>query len=242
MRFHYHRAFLITFSMILILAPVIRVSAETYITEEHVQIDRCACAWFISRFLDESPTFDFIKQGQKPPTGVTYDFFGADYFHKGPDCSFTGFIKKNIKKKNPALISINTVVNDVFAWRNGPNSLSISIKKHIDHLAESGKTDHQIYQECLVIFDLLYLCKKGSSTDMHKAGKQSLPSLEKQLLVHIYGDQLPLTNKELEAVAKASTQPTLNHGLLGDILKNNEPKKGASLYALASRILSDHSN
>lgn len=209
------------------------LSAKTYVTEEKVQIDRCACAWFISRFLDENPKFVFIKQGQKPPEGITYDFFGADYFHKGPDCSFTAFIKKHIKKKNSALIAVNAIVNDVFAWRNGPNSLSVAIKKHIDHLADSGKTDEQIYQECLLVFDLLYLKKGGNTSDMHRPGAKATAGIELTLIQHIY----PPANQLDESLQKAAKQDKLNSETLMKILQSRKSSKKQSLYALTAQIL-----
>lgn len=213
------------------------VAAETYITEENVQIDRCACAWFISRYLDETPTFTFIKQGQTPPKGVTYDFFGADYFHRGPDCSFTGFIKKHIKQKNTALIELNTVVNDVFAWRNGPNSLSVAIKRHIDYLSEQGKTDTQIYQASLTVFDLLYLTKKGNDSAMNKSGKKSLASAERQVLSSIYGKNIPLTPNQVSQLKKACNTPPLNTKLLNEILTSSPTKHNSSLHSLTLKIL-----
>ena len=163
-----------------------KAKAGVYVTEKNVQIDRCACAWFITRYLDSKPTFKFIKQGEQPPAGISYDFFGADYFHNGPDCSYTNFVKIHVKKPDPALIGINAIVNDVFAWRNGPNSLSIEFKKYIDILAGQGLSDTEIYNNCLPIFDLLYLSNKGNTTGMSTEGKKATSQLTKKLFKDIY--------------------------------------------------------
>ena len=212
------------------------LSAKTYITEEKVQIDRCACAWYIARFLDEEPTFLFIQQGQKAPAGITYDFFGANYFHKGPDCSFTAFIKTHMKKKNPALISINAIVNDVFAWRNGPNSLSIAIKKYIDTLADAGKSDNEIYQECMVVFDLLYLKNGGDPSRAHASGISSFTTTEKQSIQQIYDDgKLPEAINA--AIETASKKPELDQSLLIKALENHSSEQQKSLHALVLKIL-----
>jgi len=227
-----HPFILLALSLYLSLFPASQLKAETYITEEKVQIDRCACAWFISRFQDESPTFVFIKQGATPPKGITYDFFGATYFHKGPDCSFTAFVKKHIKKKNQALINVNAVVNDVFAWRDGPNSLSVAIKKHIDHLAKQGKSDAQIYQVCNLIFDLLYLVNKGNNADMTNLGKKSQSSIKISLINAIYpSSEQVLILKHLQ---KAPTSTTSN---LYKILKLNKKIKDKPLYQIIIQIL-----
>jgi len=232
-----HPFHLLALSLYLSLFPVSQASASTYITEEKVQIDRCACAWFITRFLDESPNFTFIKQGESPPNGITYDFFGASYFHRGPDCSFTAFIKRHIKKKNQALIKMNAVVNDVFAWRNGPNSLSVSIKKSIDSLLSQGKTDEQVYQECMLTFDLLYLINQGDDTDMNKKGKLALASTERRVLIAVYGEQLPLTPQEITQLEKINRSPALNSSFLRKVLAAHPPQNNTSTHALILQIL-----
>lgn len=220
--------------MLYLISPI---SAENYITEKNVQIDRCACAWFITRYLDEDPTFTFIKQGEKPSAGVTYDFFGADYFHKGPDCSYTSFIKTHIKNNNPALIDINTIVNDVFAWRSGPNSLSVAIKKHIDTLSDQGKSDAQIYNECFIIFDLLFQMGKGTSDGMHNTGKKELNLVTPKTLKQIYSekaDDIPF----MQEVQRAPS-PDINKKRFTLALQETSPQGEiqTSLHALVLRIL-----
>ena len=89
-------------------------------------------------------------------------------------------MKTHIKKQDKALIEINAIVNDLFAWRSGPNSLSVAIKEHIDTLADNGNSDAQIYAKTLAVFDLLYLHSKGNSSP-------SLATVEARILTELYG-------------------------------------------------------
>ena len=136
-------------------------SAEVYVTEEKVQIDRCACAWFITRFIDPKAEFVFFKNGEKAPEGIGFDYFGAEYFHKGPDCSFTAFIKKyprKDKKQQEALIKINTLVNDVFSWQQGRNSKATKLRIKIDNIwNEKEKNDSATFEATKELFDALLL-------------------------------------------------------------------------------------
>lgn len=143
----------------LLFSFTLSLRAETYVTEEGVQIDRCACAWFILRFVDEEAQFKFFKNGEKPPAGIGFDYYGAPYFHKGPDCSFTSFIKKHPNQKTTnqkALQEINQLVNDVFAWRDGPKSNASLLRLAIDEFNQNH-TDQEIFTSSVAIFDYVYL-------------------------------------------------------------------------------------
>ena len=70
-----------------------------WITRERPKIDRVACPWLISRFIDPEAEFIFV-----PPTGVIekakeldavpYDVHGVELTHSGELCSFDAFLKK----------------------------------------------------------------------------------------------------------------------------------------------------
>ncbi len=140
--------------------------AETYVTETGVQIDRCACAWFILRFLDPEAQFLFFKHGTKPPAGIGFDYFGAPYFHKGPDCSFTSFIKRHPRtnqRDQKALQGINQLVNDVFAWRDGPKSAPSLFRLAIDEQFKRLQDDQKTLNAALPVFDYIYLTYGGKS-------------------------------------------------------------------------------
>jgi len=145
---------------LLLLSPSF---AEVYVTESKVQVDRCACAWFIVRFLDPEAEFLFFEHGTEPPEGIGFDFYGADYFHKGADCSFTAFIKKHPtkdKKEQDALIQINALVNDVFAWRDGPSAPSAELRRKIDAIWKESGNDLETIKRTFVVFDRMFKTKK----------------------------------------------------------------------------------
>ena len=152
--------------------------AETWVTEETVQIDRCASAWFVTRFIDPEPRFLFFTHGEKPPAGTSYDFYGAKYFHRGPDCTFISLIKANGKSKDRALIAMNPVVNDVFAWRTGPGSLGAAFRTYIDSLRGSSTKDEDIYAKMLPLFDILYLRLGGTSKAMLEGSQTAVAQSE----------------------------------------------------------------
>ena len=134
---------------------------EVYVTLEHVSIDRCASAWFIKRFVDSEATYAFFAQGAKPPPGIGFGFYGAQYFNHGPDCTFADLVKKNKKGSNPALQKMNTVVNDVMSWMQGPGSMSARLNNHIAEVYELTKSDGAVFENVFPTFDLLYFKCEG---------------------------------------------------------------------------------
>lgn len=158
------------------------LQAECWITEKKVHIDRCASAWFISRFVDPDPEFIYIAQGESPPEGNTFDFFGAKYFHHGPDCTFTTLVKSFKQEKNASLITMNSTVNDAFGWMNAPGSFAATFRELIADLEEVNGNDAKTVADMAVMFDLLYARLGGDVEAMLEPGRaMHRQNLEKSL-------------------------------------------------------------
>src|SRR5271165_4859219 len=70
-----------------------------WITRERPKVDRVACPWLISRFIDTEGEFIFvspdevIEKAQKLDA-TPYDVHGVELIHDGELCSFDAFLKK----------------------------------------------------------------------------------------------------------------------------------------------------
>ena len=67
--------------------------AMKWITRERGKVDRIACPWLISRFIDSQPEFLYVPADQVLSEATTqgalpYDIPGVELGHKGPLCSF----------------------------------------------------------------------------------------------------------------------------------------------------------
>jgi len=70
-----------------------------WITRERARVDRIACPWLISRFVDPTPEFLFVPANQvlevAGRVGATpYDVPNVELGHDGPRCSFDAFIDR----------------------------------------------------------------------------------------------------------------------------------------------------
>src|SRR4029453_16372017 len=76
-------------------------------TRERAGVDRIACPWLISRFIDPKPEFLFVPANQvldvaKREHAIPYDIPNVELGHHGPQCSFDAFVER-YELADPAL-------------------------------------------------------------------------------------------------------------------------------------------
>jgi hypothetical protein len=86
-----------------------------WITRSHVHVDRVACPWLISRFVDSEAEFLFVaassvleaadREGATP-----FDIKDVELGHRDGHCSFVSIIEK-YGLKDPALLAMAEVIN-----------------------------------------------------------------------------------------------------------------------------------
>ena len=86
-----------------------------WITRSHVHVDRVACPWLITRFIDSEAEFLFVpvSQIEKVATesrAIPYDAPGAELGHVDGRCSFESIIVK-YGLKEPGLLRLAKIVH-----------------------------------------------------------------------------------------------------------------------------------
>jgi hypothetical protein len=61
---------------------------RVWMTRPNPEIDRCASAWLIKKFIDPKATFRFAAQRPRRSTAVSFDMLDADFTHQGDSCTF----------------------------------------------------------------------------------------------------------------------------------------------------------
>lgn len=69
-----------------------------WITRSHVHVDRVACPWLITRFIDSEAEFLFVPKSKvleiAEQTGaIPFDTPGAELHHRGNRCTFEAIIE-----------------------------------------------------------------------------------------------------------------------------------------------------
>ncbi|MBI4790692.1 MAG: chromate resistance protein [Chloroflexi bacterium] len=86
-----------------------------WITRSHVHVDRVACPWLITRFVDNEAEFLFVPKSQvdavAAETGaIPFDAPGAELGHKDGRCSFESILLK-YDLQDPALGRLAKIVH-----------------------------------------------------------------------------------------------------------------------------------
>jgi hypothetical protein len=81
-------------------------------TRERIHIDRAACAWLISRHIDDDPEFVFVADpGDVPADATAFDIPGAELSHHEGDCSFETILRR-YNLDDPVLWQIAAIVHE----------------------------------------------------------------------------------------------------------------------------------
>ena len=86
-----------------------------WITRSHVHVDRVACPWLITRFIDNEAEFLFVPKSQldkvAADTGaIPFDAPGVELGHHEGRCSFESIMLK-YDLKEPALVRLAGIVH-----------------------------------------------------------------------------------------------------------------------------------
>ena len=140
-----------------------------WVTRERPKIDRIACPWLISRFIEREAEFLYVPTADvrrvAAERGATaYDVPDVQFTHDGDQCSFDAFVKTYRLGSDPALAQLATIVRgaDTGNLALAPQAsglLAVSLG-----LSRLYADDLQMLQQGMIVYDALYLwCKEGQS-------------------------------------------------------------------------------
>ena len=86
-----------------------------WITRAHVHVDRVACPWLITRFIDSDAEFIFVPKSKVVETAekmgaIPFDTPGAVLNHRGDRCTFDVMIQ-DYELTDAALLRMARVIN-----------------------------------------------------------------------------------------------------------------------------------
>lgn len=142
-----------------------------WVTRERPKIDRIACPWLITRFIDQEPEFLFVPPGEvlnvaRETGAVPYDVPGVEMTHVGELCSFDAFLDK-YKLTDSALRQLALIVRGADTSRldlapQAPGLLAISLG-----LSRVYTDDHEMLTHGMVLYDALYAWCRDCQSEAH---------------------------------------------------------------------------
>ncbi|MGH8558061.1 MAG: chromate resistance protein ChrB domain-containing protein [Methylococcales bacterium] len=142
-----------------------------WITRERPKIDRIACPWLITHFIDEPPEFIFAPPNQvfaqaEKLDAIPYDIVGVELSHVGELCSFDTFLRK-YNLSEPTLHDLAIIVRGADTDRldlapQAAGLLAISLG-----LSHNFQNDHDLLQQGFIVYDALYSWCKNVRAEQH---------------------------------------------------------------------------
>lgn len=139
-----------------------------WITRERPKIDRIACPWLVTRFIDPEAEFIYVPKDKVMSEAerlgaIPFDVPGVELGHHGPLCSFDAFIRK-YGLNDPALERLALIVrgadtdaHDLAPEAAGLVALSLG-------LGYNYQDDHKLLAQGMVLYDALYAwCARSSN-------------------------------------------------------------------------------
>ncbi len=142
-----------------------------WVTRERPKIDRVACPWLITRFIDKEPEFLFVPTNEvlssAQKTGATpFDIPDIELSHEGELCSFDIFLRK-YNLNDPILQKIAIIVRGADTYRFDLAPQSAGLWAISAGLSYNFKNDHEMLKYGMVIYDALYSWLKHVSDEKH---------------------------------------------------------------------------
>jgi rhodanese-related sulfurtransferase len=131
-----------------------------WVTREHPKIDRIACPWLISRFVNPEAEFIYVPAAEVSKVaadvgGTPYDITGVEFGHVGDRCSFDAIINA-YGIADPALDRLATIVRGADTSRPDLTPQCEGLLAISYGLSSNFPDDHEMLKHGMVMYDALY--------------------------------------------------------------------------------------
>ena len=132
-----------------------------WVTREKARVDRIACPWLISRFIDKSPEFLFVPANKvmdvaKRENATPYDVPDVELGHHGEECSFDAFVAK-YRLDDPALKKLALIVRGADTSNRGLTPESAGLYAYATGFQATSKDDFDNMAHQFPAYDALYV-------------------------------------------------------------------------------------
>lgn len=131
-----------------------------WVTREKARVDRIACPWLVTRFIDKEPTFLFVPARDvlavaKKDEAIPYDVPDVELGHHGEQCSFDAFVDK-YKLTDPALRGLALIVRGADTDARGLTPESAGLYAVATGFQAIARDDFDNMKKQFPVYDALY--------------------------------------------------------------------------------------
>ena len=138
-----------------------------WITRERAKVDRVACPWLISRFIDPAPEFLYVPAdrvlAEAERHGATpYDIPDVELGHHGSRCSFDALMETyDLEGSDPALDRLALIVRGADTADKDLTPESRGLEAIAGGFQQMGIGDHEKLEREFPLYDALYVSCGG---------------------------------------------------------------------------------
>jgi rhodanese-related sulfurtransferase len=143
-----------------------------WVTRVRPKIDRIACPWLISRFVDRDAVFQFVEPAHvlavaRDNGAIAYDIEGAPFTHDGPLCTFDVLLRA-FGLEDTSLARLALIVRGADTGRPSlaPEAAGL-LAVSLGISALSGGDDHAALARGMALYDALYAWLRHAEGERH---------------------------------------------------------------------------
>jgi hypothetical protein len=132
-----------------------------WVTRSHVHVDRVACPWLITRFVDSDAEFYFVPRGEiervvEETGAIPFDAPGVELGHHEGRCSFESILLK-YDLKEPGLVRLGQIVHSADVAEDiDKEPLARGLEAIASGFSLRYPDDMQNIQQQFEVYDALY--------------------------------------------------------------------------------------
>lgn len=135
-------------------------ASTRWVTRERPKVDRIACPWLVTRFVDPDAEFLYVpaadvRRVAAEREAVPYDVDGVEFTHAGERCSFDAFVAFH-RLRDPALARLATIVRGADTGRLDLAPECAGLLALSRGLSATIADDHEMLRHGRVMYDALY--------------------------------------------------------------------------------------
>ena len=132
-----------------------------WVTRSHVHVDRVACPWLISRFIDSDAEFIFVPKSRiqevvEKESAIPFDAPGVELGHHGDDCSFDTLIK-HYELTDKGLLRLARIINAADTGKEDQEPIAIGFEAIAVGYGLRFPEDKENLKHQFEVYDALYV-------------------------------------------------------------------------------------
>lgn len=142
-----------------------------WITREKPKIDRIACPWLVTRFIDPAAEFIFVPADRvleeaEAQAATPYDIPGVPFSHDGELCSFDAFIR-HFGLTDPALDRLALIVRGADTGRPDMAPECAGLLAVSLGISASARDDAEALAKGFPVYDAFYAWARDAGAESH---------------------------------------------------------------------------